>query len=121
MLTFIADNLPFSEEIKGLDKGYQGKGTADAPGTIELIVSNTVGFITVAGGVAFIIYTAMAALTWITAREEADRISKAKQQFVNALIGLAMMVSAYAFTGIMQTVFGFDILDVATLLGKLKP
>lgn len=109
------------QRIEGLPGGYQGKPPGEGASTIELIVSNTVGFITIAGGVAFIIYTAMAALTWITAREEADRISKAKQQFVNALIGLAMMVSAYAFTGIMQTVFGFDILDVATLLGKLKP
>lgn len=114
-------DLPFTKEVEGLDKGYQKMGTAGAPGTLELIVSNTVGFITIAGGVAFIIYTAMAALTWITAREEADRISKAKQQFVNALIGLAMMVSAYAFTGIMQTVFGFDILDVKGLLEKVTP
>lgn len=114
-------DTPFQSEIGGLSGGYQGKGTANAPDTLETIVSKTVGFLTVAGGATFLVYLLVGGLTWITSREESERISKAKQMLTNALVGLAIMVSAWAFAGVMGVVFGFDILDLATLLNTLKP
>lgn len=109
------------EEIKGIPGGYQGLGTANAPSTLEMIISNTIGFLTVAAGLSFAIYIVLAGLTWITAREESERISRAKQMFTNALVGLAIVASAWAFTGIMQTVFGFDILSPKTIIESIKP
>ena len=107
--------------IEGIDKGYQGKAPDVAPDTIELIVTNVVGFLTIAGGISFIIYTLLAGLTWITAREESERLSKAKQMFINALIGLAIVVASWAISGILQTIFGFDLLDVKGLIESITP
>src|SRR3990167_6764110 len=107
--------------IEGIDKGYQGKAPDVAPDTIELIVTNVVGFLTIAGGISFIIYTLLAGLTWITAREESERLSKAKQMFINALIGLAIVVASWAISGILQTIFGFDFLDVKGLIESITP
>lgn len=97
-------------EIKGLPGGYQGAPLASAPTTLENIISKTVGFLTVAGGLSFVVYVLLAGLTWITAREESERLSKAKQMLVNALVGLAIVAASWSFTGMMQTIFGFDIL-----------
>lgn len=108
-------------EIEGLPLGYQGAGAAGAPATFEKIATNVVGFLTLAGGFSFIIYTIMAGLTWITAREEAERLSKAKQMFVNALIGLAIVVSSWAIAGIFGKLFGFDLLNPANYLMNISP
>lgn len=107
--------------IGGLPGGYQGLGAAGAPTTFEKIATNVVGFLTIAGGFAFIIYTILAGLMWITAREEAERLSKAKQMFVNAIIGLAIVVASWAIAGIFGELFGFKILNPAQYLENISP
>lgn len=107
--------------IGGLPGGYQSMAASDAPATLEKIVSNTVGFFTVVGGLTFIIYLVLAGLTWITAREEDARLSKAKQMFTNALVGLAILVISWALAGIIGTIFGFDILNPAQYIEKISP
>lgn len=110
------------EQIQGVPgPGYQNMPIGDAPSTLEMIISNTVGFLTVAAGLSFAIYILLAGLTWITAREESERISRAKQMFTNALVGLAIVVSSWAFAGIMQTVFGFDILSPQKIIESIIP
>ena len=109
--------------IGGLSGGYQDSGMlgSNAPATLEKIISNTVGFFTVVGGLTFIIYLVLAGLTWITAREEDARLSKAKQMFTNALVGLAIIVISWALAGIIGTIFGFDILNPAQYIEKISP
>lgn len=107
------------ESIEGLGVGYQTEEAIGAPlTTAETLLSNVVGFLTVAGGIAFMLYIILAGLTWITAREETERISRAKQMVTNAVIGLIIVVVAWAFTGIMETIFGFNILSPAETLGR---
>lgn len=107
--------------IGGLPGGYQDMAASAAPATLEKIISNTVGFFTVVGGLTFIIYLVLAGLTWITAREEDARLSKAKQMFTNALVGLAIIVISWALAGIVGTIFGFDILNPAQYIEKISP
>lgn len=105
--------------ITGLGTGYQNPAAIGAPlTTAETLLSNVAGFLTVAGGVTFMIYIILAGLTWITAREESERISKAKQMFTNAVVGLAIVAVAWAFTGVMETIFGFNILSPRETLEK---
>lgn len=114
----LAQNVPLGP-ITGLGTGYQTSGAIGAPlSTAETLLSNVTGFLTVAGGVTFMIYVILAGLTWITAREESERISRAKQMFTNALVGLAILVIAWAFTGVMETIFGFNILSPKETLEK---
>jgi len=107
--------------IGGLPGSYQAMAASDAPATLEKIISNTVGFFTVVGGLTFIIYLVLAGLTWITAREEDARLSKAKQMFTNALVGLAIIVISWALAGIIGTIFGFEILNPAQYIEKISP
>lgn len=101
--------------------GYQSLPAANASTTLETIISNTLGFLTIVGGLSFIIYTVLAGLTWITAREEGERLSKAKQMFTNALIGLALVVISWALAGVVSTVFGFKILNPAMYIEQIAP
>lgn len=107
-------------KIGGLPGGYQGS-TAASSTVFETIATSVVGFLTLAGGLSFIIYTILAGLTWITAREEAERLSKAKQMFTNAVIGLAIVVSSWAIAGIFGKLFGFEILNPAQYLENISP
>lgn len=113
-------NVP-AGNIGGLPGGYQSMAASDAPATLEKIISNTVGFFTVVGGLTFIIYLVLAGLTWITAREEDARLSKAKQMFANALIGLAIIVVSWALAGIIGTIFGFEILNPGKYIEMISP
>ncbi|MBI5356536.1 hypothetical protein HZB78_02900 [Candidatus Collierbacteria bacterium] len=107
--------------IGGLPGGYQDMAASAASTTLEKIISNTLGFLTIVGGISFIIYTVMAGLTWITAREEGERLSKAKQMFTNALIGLALVVISWALAGVVSTIFGFEILNPAKYIEQISP
>ena len=107
--------------IGGLPGGYQDLATSSASTTLEKIISNTLGFLTIVGGISFIIYTVLAGLTWITAREEGERLSKAKQMFTNALIGLALVVISWALAGVVSTIFGFEILNPAKYIEQIAP
>lgn len=107
--------------IGGLGTGYQAYSPAIAPTTIEKIGTNLVGFLTLAGGLAFVIYTLLAGLTWITAREESERLAKAKQMFTNALIGLAIVVASWAIAGVIGEIFGFKLLNPAIYLDTIAP
>lgn len=113
-------NVP-AGNIGGLPGSYQNMAADAAPATLEKIISNTIGFFTVVGGLTFIIYLVLAGLTWITAREEDARLSKAKQMFTNALIGLAIIVVSWALAGIIGTIFGFEILNPAQYLENISP
>lgn len=107
--------------IGGLNTGYQAYPPGGAPRTIEIIATNVVGFLTLAGGLAFIVYVLLAGLTWITARDESERISKAKQMLTNAIIGLAIVVAAWAITGVLGKIFGFEILNPAAYIQSISP
>ncbi len=107
--------------IRGLPGGYQDMAASSAPTILEKIISNTLGFLTIVGGISFIIYTVLAGLTWITAREEGERLSKAKQMFTNALTGLALVVVSWALAGVISTIFGFEILNPGKYIEQLGP
>lgn len=107
--------------IGGLPGGYQDMAASAASSTLEKIISNTLGFLTIVGGISFIIYTVLAGLTWITAREEGERLSKAKQMFTNALIGLALVVISWALAGVISTIFGFEILNPGKYIEIISP
>lgn len=117
MISLLADQ-PL-EQITGKLPGYLSNPPQTAPTTIETVISNIIGFLTIAAGISFIVYIVLAGVTWVTAREESERINRAKQMITNALVGLAIVVISWAFAGIMQTIFGFDILNPARTLCRV--
>jgi hypothetical protein len=88
---------------------------------LEQILSSVVGFLTILGSIFFIIYFLIAALNWITSGGDSGKLSSAREQMLHAVIGLVILVSAYAIIGIIGTVIGIDILNPAVLIDSIKP
>ncbi len=56
-------------------------------------------------GLIFLILMVYAGYLWMTARGEADQIDKAKQIIIAAVIGIVIVVSAYAITTFVTSRF----------------
>lgn len=85
-----------------LNYGKSGSGLAS-------FISNLVSVIIIVSGIAFFAYLAMGGLRYITAGGDVKQTQEAGKQITNAIIGLAIVVGAYAVTRVMSQVLGFDI------------
>ncbi len=94
---------------------------ATAATDTENLVSTIIGFLTVVAGLAFIIYLIIAGFSWITAGGDPEKIKRAQQNITNALIGIIIVVIAYAVTAIVGSLLGFPILRPADVIDKLSP
>jgi hypothetical protein len=61
---------------------------------VGLIIGVILSFV----GVVFLILMIFAGLTWMTASGNQEKVTKAKDLMINAVIGLVIVVAAYAIT-----------------------
>jgi hypothetical protein len=88
---------------------------------LELFISRIIGFLTVLAGIFFVVYFILGALSWITAGGDTSKIQKARDQIVQGVIGLIVIVGAYAVVGIIGSVVGINILNPAAQLRIIFP
>lgn len=93
-----------------------GISSGDPLEGLELFISRIIGFLTVLAGIFFIVYFILGALSWITAGGDTSKIQKARDQIVQGVIGLIVIIGAYAVVGIIGSVIGIDILNPAAQL-----
>lgn len=89
--------------------------------TLENFFSNLLGLLTIIGGLAFLIYFVLGAFAWLSAHGNPENVAKAQRYISNALIGLILLVAAWAIIGIFGTILGFSLLDLAPRLEQIKP
>lgn len=93
----------------GLWEGQIGMGTetgeigetfeyTDDPSNIQLLVGRIIKTFLGLLGIIFLILILLAGYRWMTARGAEDEISKAKSQLQSSIIGLAIILMAYAVT-----------------------
>lgn len=102
------------------------KGSTDANGlgaakNLELFVSNAIGIITILAGLSFVLYFVLGALNWTTAGGEQAKVTKARDQMVQSVIGMVVVVISYALIGVVGTFLGFDFLNPGCGFLKLVP
>jgi len=85
------------------------------------ILSNVIGFLTLIGGLFFLIYFMIGGLNWIMAGGKPENIQKAQDTMTNAVIGLIIMVAAYSIAFIVSQVLGIDFLNIGEVISKLGP
>jgi cytochrome bd-type quinol oxidase subunit 2 len=83
--------------------------------------SNLVGLLTTVGGLMFMLYFILGGLSWITAGGDKAKVDDAKAKMTNAVIGLIIIVAAYAISYIVGQVLGINILEPAEILDTLNP
>jgi len=104
--------------------GYFAQSSGDginAFSNVELLISNMFGLITVLGGLFFIFFFVSGGFTWITAGGDSGKIEKARNQMVQGVIGLIILVASYAIIGLIGRVVGLNLLTPGAELLKLTP
>ena len=95
--------------------------SADSAATqLETLFTNIFGILTIAAGIAFLIYFVIGGITWISAGGDSGNIDKAKKMMTNAVIGMIIITAAFAITWIVGKVLGLDILNISSLLDLLN-
>lgn len=89
-----------------------------APATryLATIVSNVIGLMTIVGGIWFIFQLIWGAYDYLYAGAEAERVQKAKKRISNAIIGLVIVVAAFAITSLLGSILGIEILDPGSVI-----
>src|SRR5258708_2671364 len=96
-----------------------GAGT-DATGVVaaqylETFISNAIGALTIIGGLFFIFYFVMGALNWITAGGDTGKITKARDQMIQGVTGMIVIVISYGLMGLVGSFLGLDLLHPAKI------
>jgi len=119
MLNLIAQNKPFGGGLTppAGAGGLAGAASGANPLTsLESVISMLMGLVTVVASLLLLGYIVLGGVTWITAGGDSGKIEKARNKIVQGVIGLAVVVAAYALIGLVGKVIGIDILNPAATL-----
>lgn len=90
-------------------------------GGVEDIITAVIGFLTMIGGILFVIWFMIGAYNWITAEGKPEKLEKARNHITQAIIGLVILVAAYSIVGVVGTILGFEnIFDLSTTVCNIK-
>lgn len=108
----------------GTGEGF-GPFTADKLGdnpliAITKVVSTVIGIITVSAGIYFLFQLLIGAFTWMISSGDKGKLTQAQDRMIHAVIGLIIVVAAYAITSVVGGLLGFDILNPQNIIGALQ-
>ncbi|MFZ1721058.1 MAG: hypothetical protein WAU07_00980 [Microgenomates group bacterium] len=83
---------------------------------LEIIVSNLLGVATVFAGIFFLVYFLIASFKWISAGGDSGKVQGARDQMMNGVLGLVMVVGTYTIVAIISVIVGFNILNPAAII-----
>lgn len=90
------------------------KFNTDTPLTsLELWISRLFGLVTTIGSIVFIFMFFYGAFRWLSGGDDSAKIGKARDQMVQGVIGMIIMVAGYAIIGLIGAMIGIDILNPA--------
>jgi len=92
-----------------------------AAGAFAKIISNVIGIMTIVAGIWFIFQFTIGAISWMTAGGDPKKVEEATTKFRNSIIGLVVVVLAYALISLISKILGFDILNIIGLIENLSP
>lgn len=92
-----------------------------ATSNFEHFISNAIAALTIIGGLFFIFYFVMGGLNWITAGGEQGKITKARDQMVQGVVGMIVIIISYGLIGVVGALVGFDFLHPGFTFLQLRP
>ena len=100
--TIIAVFLPLAAKAQDLGGGLLDETAGDQAGyskmPIELLVGNIISIALGILGLIFLVLTVYGGYIWMIARGDEAKVEKAKETMTNSVIGLAIVLGAYAIT-----------------------
>lgn len=120
----------FSNLIAQFGEGFTPPSTAFNEGSaddklvlsnLENLLSSVIGFFTILGGIFFIVYFLIGGMEWITSAGDSGKLASARNRVIFGIIGLVILVSAYAIIGLIGGILGLDLLSPASQIQKIVP
>ena len=79
---------------------------------LAVYITNFVKIMFIAGTISLFFMLLFGAFEYLTAGGEKDKIGNATKRMTNAIVGMIIMLSAYAIFRLINTVFGINILNL---------
>lgn len=94
---------------------------AETGAAFSKLASTVLGFLTALGGLATFLFLVTGALSWISSGGDKAGLEKARSQITNAVVGLVIIVAAWAIVYLIGGILGIDIVNPQNLLKQLNP
>lgn len=114
--TIMKQLLPLAEKSLGsfvpINDFAQNPTTQDgALNSLEIFISHMLGLLTIIGSIFFVVTFFLAALNWISAQGETAKLQKARDQMIQGVVGLVIIIASYGIIGLIGTVVGLNLLS----------
>ena len=76
------------------------------------IISMAIGVMTLGAGIWFLFQIIIAGYNYLSAGGDRERFVAAGRKLTNSMIGLAIVIAAYALIALLGTIFNVDFLDI---------
>lgn len=99
-----------------------GVSSSVAPYTsaVEKLLSNILAFLSIVGGLMFLIYFLLGGLNWITAGGDQGKVDMAKKYMTGGAIGLIIIALSYSISYIVSRVTGINILNPGAVISTFS-
>lgn len=109
--------LAYTYTLEG--PGIKPKGGEGSVTQLEVVISKSIGIITIAGAIFFTIQIILAGFSMISAQGDPKELETGKKRLTNNVMGLAIIVLAYGIGALITNLLGIS--DVFNLQNIIKP
>jgi len=104
----------------GPNRGYSAPtDAASLASKLGSIISNIMGILTVVAGLGFLFYFLIGAVNWLVSTGDQQKITTARNQMLNAIIGLVITAAAWPVIYIIGKLLGIPIDNPADLIKQI--
>jgi hypothetical protein len=117
---FLADSTPLGE-IRGLGPlGFETEEVTKEAAfqLLNEVISVIVGLLTVIAGIWFIFQIIIAGYQWLSSGGDKASVAAARDKLTYSVIGLVIVVMAFAIVSVIGTIFGIDFLQPGTTISN---
>ena len=101
--------------------GLDLSSVTEAARAFTSIISKIIGIMTVVAGIWFFFMMIVGAYGFLSAGGDAKKIEESTKKITSALIGLIVIVLAYALVSLIGRILGFEILNPQDIIKLLGP
>ncbi len=87
-------------------------GTGAGASSVGNLIAAFIRVMVIVGSLGFILYFILGAVHWITAGGDKGKVEEAKNEIVNAVTGLVILLALYAVVTFLNKIFGIDLLNI---------
>lgn len=102
-------------DIRGNLDSLAGNGGPVVQYDLGRIIGSFIGVALIVGAIATLGYMILAGLNWIMAGGDTGKITKARDKFIQSIVGLAVLAATWALFLIIQFFFGINLTSGAGL------